>query len=148
MIIEARVDIAGTVDRIWALIADIEGAAESIEGIERIEILERPATGLIGCRWKETRMYFGKPATVEKLIIAAVEREFLTTRAESDGFEFLSTTSISESEEVVTLTGTHESRPLGLVARLKLLPMPLFKGMARRLILKDLNDLKRAIERG
>jgi hypothetical protein len=147
MIVETKVTIKGSRVAIWAAIKDIENSAEMISGIEKIEILERPAKGLVGLRWRETRMYFGKPATVEKRITEATENEFYKTRAESDGFVFLSTMRMTESGDGVTLTSSHDSRPQGLVAKLKSIPMPLFKGVVKKALLQDLNDIKSAIEK-
>ena len=66
MLVEAQVTIHGSKAAIWAAITNIENAADIIGGIENIEIVEKPANGLVGLRWRETRLLFGKPATVEK----------------------------------------------------------------------------------
>ena len=94
-------------------------------------------------------MLFGKPATAEKWITDAAENEFYKTRAESDGFIFLSTTSIAESGGSMTLTSIHESIPQGLAKKLFAIPMMfLFKGVAKKALLQDLKDIKSAVERG
>jgi hypothetical protein len=146
MLVEAQVTINGSKQAIWAAITNIENASETISGIDNIEVLEKPAHGLVGLRWRETRMYFGKPATVEKQITDAAENEFYKTRAVSDGFVFLSTMSISEISCGVTLTSSHDSKPQGIVAKLKSIPMPLFKGMVKKALLQDLNDIKSKVE--
>ena len=148
MLVEAQVTINGSKAAIWAAITDIENHSEIISGIENIEVLEKPAHGLVGLRWRETRMLFGKPATAEKWITDAAENEFYKTRAESDGFVFLSTMSISESSGGITLTSSHDSQPQGIVARLMSIPMGLlFKGVVKKAILQDLNDIRRTVER-
>ena len=148
MIVDVQVAIHGTRAAIWAAMTDIEHAAELISGIEKIEILEKPASGLVGLRWRETRMLFGKPATAEKWITDAAENEFYKTRAESDGFIFLSTTSISESGGGMTLSSSHDSQPQTIMTRLMSIPMGLlFKGVAKKALLQDLNDIKSAVER-
>jgi hypothetical protein len=146
MIVEAQVTIYGPKAAIWAAITDIENASETISGIKNIEVLERPANGLVGLRWRETRMYFGKPATVEKWVTDAAENEFYKTRAESDGFVFVSTMGISEGSGGITLTSSHDSKPQGIVARLRSTPMFLFKGVVKKALLQDLNDIKSAVE--
>src|SRR6266508_2969304 len=147
MLVETQVTINGSKAAIWAAITNIENAAEIISGIEHIEVVEKPANGLVGLKWRETRMLFGKPATVEKWITDAAENEFYKTRAESDGFVFLSTMSISESSGGITLTSSHDSKPQGIVARLLSIPMGfLFKGVAKKALLQDLNDIKAAVE--
>ena len=149
MLVEVQVTINGSRAATWAAMTDIENASETISGIEKIEVVEKPASGLVGLKWRETRMLFGKPATAEKWITDAAENEFYKTRAESDGFVFLSTTSISESGGGITLTSSHDSQPQGIVARLMSIPMGLlFKGVAKKALLQDLNDIKSAVEHG
>ena len=148
MLVEVQVTIHGSKAAIWSAITDISNAAETISGIQKIEILEKPDHGLVGLKWRETRMLFGKPATAEKWITDAAENEFYKTRAESDGFLFLSKMSISESRGGVTLTSSHDSKPQGIVARVLSIPMGLlFKGVAKKALLQDLNDIKSAVER-
>ena len=92
-------------------------------------------------------MLFGKPATAEKWITDAAENEFYKTKAEDNGFVFLSTISISESSGGITLTSSHDSKPQGIVAKLMSIPMGvLFKGVAKKALLQDLNDIKAAVE--
>ena len=147
MIVEAQVTINGSKAAIWAAITNIENASETISGIENIEVLEKPANGLVGLKWRETRMLFGKPAAVEKWITDAAENEFYKTKAESDGFVFLTTKSISESSGGMTLAESHESKPQGIRAKLMSIPMGLFfKGVIKKALLQDLNDIKAAVE--
>jgi hypothetical protein len=145
--VEAQVTINGSKAAIWAAIIDIENHSETISGIEKTEVLEKPADGLVGLRWRETRMLFGKPATAEKWITDAAENDFYKTRAEDNGFVFITTIRISESRDGMTLTSSHDSKAQGIVAKLMSIPMGLlFKGVARKAILQDLNDIKRAVE--
>lgn len=148
MIVEAQVTINGSRAAIWAAITNIENASEIISGIENIEVLEKPANGLVGLKWCETRILFGKPASAEKWITDAAENEFYKTRAEDGGFVFLTTKSISESSSGTTLTESHESKPQGIVAKLMSIPMGIFfKGVIKKAILQDLNDIKAAVEK-
>ncbi len=75
--VEAEVTINGTRGAIWAVISNIQEASQFINGIEKIEVLEKPAKGLVGLKWQETRMYFGKPATAEKWITDVKRAEFI-----------------------------------------------------------------------
>lgn len=147
MLVEAQVTIKGSKAATWAAIADIERAAHIFSGIQKIELVEKPASGLVGLRWRETRMLFGEEATVEKWITEAVDQEYYKTRAESDGFIFLTTHRLEGRDSSVSVVGIHETIPATFLARLKGLPMFLFKGVIRKAILLDLNDLKAAVER-
>ena len=147
MIVEAQVPINGSKTAIWAAITNIENAAEIISGIEKIEIVEKPANGLVGLKWRETRLLFDEPTTVEKWITDAAESAFYQTRAESDGNVFLTTMRIVESNSGMTLTSAHDTQPQGIIAKLRATPMFLFKGMIKKAILQDLNDIKSAVEK-
>jgi len=149
VIVEAQVTINGSRAAIWAAITDIDNAATIMRGIESVEVLERPASGLVGLKWRETRILFGKPASADKWITEAVENEHYRTRAEDNGFVFLTTLALSEGSGGVTLTSSHHSVPQGFMARVMSIPMGLFfKGVARKAIQQDLDDIKAAVERG
>src|SRR4029077_9224137 len=108
MLVEAQVTINGSKTAIWGAITNVENASKIISGIENIEVLEKPANGLVGLRWRETRMLFGEPATVEKWITDAAENEFYQTRAEDRGVVFITTIRISESSGGMALTSSHD----------------------------------------
>jgi len=60
---------------------------------------------------------------------------------------YRSSLSISESSGGITLTSSHDSKPQGIVAKLLSIPMGLlFKGVAKKALLQDLNDIKAAVE--
>ena len=147
MIVEAQVSIDGSRAAIWAAITNIENAAALISGIEKIEVVEKPAHGLVGLKWRESRTLFGKPAIAEKRITEAVENEFYKTRAEDGGFVFLTTKRISQGSGGMTLSESHESRPQTIVAKLMTIPMRLFfKGVIKKAVLQDMNDIRAAVE--
>ncbi len=147
MLVEVQVTINGSKAAIWAAMTDIEHAARIIRGIDQIEILEQPASGLVGLKWRETRMLFGKPASADKWITDAADNAFFKTRAESDGFIFLSTMHIAEGNGGVTLTSIHDSQPQSIGAKIMSLPMSLlFKGVAKKALVQDLLDIKAAVE--
>ena len=146
MIVEVQVTINGSKAAIWAAITNIEKASKIISGILNIEVLEKPANGLVGLKWRETRMLFGKPATAEKWITDAAENEFYKTRAEEGGFVFLTTKRISESSGGTTLTESHESRPQSIKAKLSIPMLFVFKGVIKKALLQDLKDIKAAVE--
>lgn len=147
MHVQVEVSIKASKSAIWALISDIENAANIIRGIEKIEIVNKPVNGLIGLRWRETRILFGKPATAEKWITDAVENDYYQTRAESDGFVFLSTTRIVEEQGVMHLISVHDSLPQTWQTKLMVIPMLLFfKGVAKKALMQDLVDIQSALE--
>jgi carbon monoxide dehydrogenase subunit G len=122
MIVDTQVTINGSKAAVWAAISDIANAAAILGGIERIEVVEKPTSGLVGLKWKETRILFGKPATVEKQITEAKENHILVTRAEQDGFVFITSTAIAGDDGEIVLASVHVTMALSFAAKLKSLP--------------------------
>ena len=98
MQIRVRVPIEGSVEEIWKVITDIENSASRVSAIEEIEILEKPPSGLLGLKWRETRTMFGKSATEVMWITDARENEFYDVRAESHGTVYQSRLSITKED--------------------------------------------------
>ena len=147
MIVEAQETINGSKESIWAVISDIENASSTISSISEVEVLEKPDSGLVGLKWRETRTIFGKTATEEMWITDSSENKFYKTRAESHGNIYVSTLRILSKDECVTLCMTHESKAQGFFASLVSVPMMfIFKGMLRKCLLQDLKDIKNAVE--
>ena len=146
MIVEAQITINGTKTSVWTAITNIRDAAKIISGIEKIEVLNEPVNELVGLKWRETRMYFGKPSAIDKWITEAVENKFYKDRADMDGFIFITTMTISENGDSIRLTSSHETKSQGVIAKIKSLPMIFFRGMLKKAIQQDLNDIKTAVE--
>lgn len=147
MLVEVEVTIDGSKKAVWAAVTNFENAPKILSGVLKAEILEKPAQGLVGLKWRETRMLFGEPTSVDKWITEAAEYENYKTRAEDSGFVFLTTIRLFESHGRTTLKSSHDSQPQGLAAKIKALPMFLFKGVARKALMQDLNDIKAAVEK-
>ena len=90
MEMRAQMDIQAPAEKIWSVITDIDNAADHIGGINKIEILNRPVSGLVGLKWRETRIMFGKEATEVMWITEAETNVAYKTRAESHGAVYLS----------------------------------------------------------
>ena len=132
---------------VWERITDIEHAARTIRAIEKVEILERPASGLVGLKWKETRTMFGKTATEIMWITDALEPEFYETRAESHGAIYAASLELAEKAGGTELTMRFSGEAVSTSARLMWILMGwMFKGAMRKACGKDLSDIKAAVE--
>lgn len=122
MNVESRVPINGSAAEIGSVITAIENARETISGIDRVEILERPASELVGFKWEETRTMFSEAATEIMWITETVENELYNTRAESHGCIYKCVMRISETEHGCHLTMTHHTQPKSILAKLLVSP--------------------------
>lgn len=147
MTLSQQIQINGSKADVWEVVTNIENAAETIGGIESIEILEKPTQGLVGLKWKEARKIFGKTSTETMWITEAVEHEYYKAAANSHGSKYLSTISINEENEKCTLKMTFEATPQSFGAKVMsgIMSKMLKKSMAK-LITQDLEDLKKVVE--
>ena len=147
MKVQAKVCIDGTKEEIWQVITDIEGSEKTIGAIEDIEILERPASELVGLKWRETRTMFGKTATEVMWITDAKENDCYQTRAESHGAIYISKLQIEEQEDETCLTMTFDGQAQSLMAKIMSVATGfLFKSATQKALQKDLEDIKAAVK--
>lgn len=148
MNVEVLVEIDGTKEDIWRVITDIENSVDTISGIEKVEVLEKPATGIVGLKWRETRTLFGNTATEVMWITEANENQSYKTRAESHGAVYVTTLVITEGDEGVHLGMNFEGTPQTFGARMmSALTGPMFKGATEKALLQDLMDIKAKVEK-
>lgn len=147
---EESIAVAAPPATVWRLVTHVEGAADLLEAVTRVEVLARPASGLVGLEWRETRTLFGREAT-ETLRVAEVrEGEYYAALAESSGMRYLSEVFVRPGPDAdhTHLTMRFAGRPTNLFARLvSPLVGPLMAGPMRRALRADLEDVKRAAER-
>lgn len=148
MEVSVEIDIAAPKERVWTTITDIEGAKDVISGILAIEVITKPKSGLVGLKWKETRAMFGKEAHEVMWITESKENEFYCTRAESHGSVYITKLLLKEVRDSTKLTMTFRGEPQTFLVKLLSACMGIFmKGSMRKMISKDLEDIKNHIEK-
>ncbi|MDX1478592.1 MAG: SRPBCC family protein [Saprospiraceae bacterium] len=147
MQLSTSIEINASREAVWKIVTDMEKAPERIEAIESVEILEQPANGLVGLKWKETRTLFGKQASETMWVTEAEENHFYKTRAESHGAIYISTITVEEANGVSTLTMSFSGKPVTFGARVMSALMGwMMKGATKKALAKDLEDIKRVVE--
>lgn len=145
---QVSIDIAAAPDAVWQVITDIENAAQTIRGIDHVEVLT-PAAGpsIVGLKWRETRTMFGKEATEVMWITAAEDARFYETRAESHGAIYVSRLSIEPTDDGCTLTMSFDGQAVTFGAKVMwALTGWMAKGAMRKALSADLEDIKAAVE--
>nr|WP_026535977.1 SRPBCC family protein [Arthrobacter sp. H14] len=82
--------MAATPAQVWRVLTDNPGAADTLSGVDRVEVLSQPPYG-VGTRWRETRTLFGKKATEEMWVTAADAPNSTVVEAESAGTHYTTT---------------------------------------------------------
>lgn len=132
---------------VWQAITDIEHSHKMISGIQAIDVLENPTSGLVGFKWRETRMLFGKEATEVMWITEAEENAFYRTRAESHGSIYLTEVSLQPTINGTQLTMNFTGLPQSILAKaMAFIMSPFFKGSLEKDLQNDLADIKRFVE--
>lgn len=143
-------------EAVWTVITDLENAAERITGITKVEVLERPESGVIGLKWRETRVMLGKEATEEMTISAAKDGEWFETTAYNCGSEYRSrmtvtprsTAGATAGAEGSELTFSFQGTCLTWWAHLLSFAMGwMMVGSLKQCMAADLADLKGAAEK-
>ncbi len=141
------VHIDGTKEQVWRVISDIENSPGTISGIEKIEVLEKPESGLVGLKWEETRSLFGRTATEIMWITDAEPGAWYRTRAESHGAVYVSSLALEEENGGTRLAMEFDSQPQTLGTKLMAATIGrLFMKATREAIEQDLRDIKAAVE--
>lgn len=141
------ITIGAPVEKVWSVMTNIENATETISAINSIEVLEKPESGVVGLKWKETRTMFGKEASEIMWITEAEENHYYKTRAESHGSIYETDMRVVEQDGKSLLSMEFSGEPQTLMAKVMgFLMMPLMKSSMEQALKKDLEDMKAAAE--
>ncbi|WP_422381002.1 SRPBCC family protein [Marinicellulosiphila megalodicopiae] len=147
MKMKTSIMIDAPIDVIWQKITDIEHCADTITGIMNVEVLERPESGLVGFKWRETRKMFGKEADETMWITHSEENHFYQTRAENSGAVYISVMKVQKKGTLVELSMEFSGEAQTFIAKiLSFIFTPLMKKSMVKLIQQDLEDIKRSVE--
>ena len=147
MQIEVSTTINAPRDVVWARATDVAHAPEFISGLDSAEVLEQPESGLVGLKWRETRVMMGKEATETMWVTAAQEPDYYDVEAGSHGCRYFSRLSLNEIGDTTKLTMTFSAEPETFMAKLLGNTIGrLFMGPTRKALQQDLDDIKRASE--
>tara|TARA_R110002124_G_C8967526_1_gene514688 strand:- start:611 stop:1060 length:450 start_codon:yes stop_codon:yes gene_type:complete len=141
------VEIKKPIEDVWKAIIDFKNCSNYIESIVKLEIIDEPKDTLIGFKWKETRVMFGKEAVETMWITDYDENEYYQTRAESHGSIYKSRISIEHVGEntKLTMSFTAEAQTFFVKVFSKCMGF-MIKGSMKKALIKDLNDIKTHLE--
>ena len=147
MELSAFVEIEKPIEDVWKAIVDFKNCSNYIESIVKLEIIDDPKDTLVGFKWKETRVMFGKEATETMWITDYVENEFYQTRAESHGSIYISRLSIELEEKHTKLTKSFSAEAQTFSAKIISTCMGfIIKGSMKKAVMKDLDNIKMHVE--
>jgi carbon monoxide dehydrogenase subunit G len=138
--------INAPVEKVFAVASDVEHAPEVISTITKMEVLTDGPVG-VGTRFRETRVMFGKEATEEMEFSVFDPPRSYTLVADSHGCHYVSTFRFTPegAGTRVDFEFTGDAHSFGAKVMSAVMG-PLMKGTMRKMLAKDLGELKRSIE--
>ena len=150
-------------DIIWSVMTDYEHFADHIEAIKKVDILEKPTnpkvTSIVGLKWSETRIMFGREETETMWVTDAKEEECYTVKSESCGTTYISKMYIvddvtsnngNDNKEAYVIGMSFEGSESGSTSYChKLMGWVMgwmMKGMLEKCLRQDLYDMKAVAE--
>lgn len=147
MEVVAKIIIQADRETVWRAMIDKENISKVIPGIEKVEVLEKPKTGVVGLKWTETRTLFGKTASETMWVTEASDLDYYKTRAESHGAIYISSIEMKPAVGGTELSMRFQGQPVTFGAKLFWLLMGwAFVGPTRKAMQKDLESVKASLE--
>lgn len=148
MTITAEELIEAPRERVWQLVTNPDVWEDMISGIVSIEVIDRPAQGVVGLKWREKRILFGKEATETMWVTAAETNRWYETRAENHGAVYTTRISLDDVDAKTRLRMEFSSRATTFVSKLMSLMAFMFNGALRKMMQQDLRDIRARAEQG
>jgi carbon monoxide dehydrogenase subunit G len=146
--ISINISINAKAEAVWKVITDIDESINTIKGIEKIEILEKPSDAFVGLKWRETRKMFGQTATEVMWITDAVENKSYSTRAESHGAIYITHFELEQKGDQCELTMTFGAEIVKFMTKVvSALTGWMFVSATKKALLEDLSDIKGTVEK-
>ncbi len=148
MMVTDVIEIYQPKDTVWKAIADIENCKRIITSILNVNILNKPASGIVGLKWEETREMFGKKASETIWITDSETNEYYSTRAESHGSVYITKLSLTAIDNGTLLTMSFNGIPQSFIAKIfSFLMGPLIRNSIKKALIKELADIKAYVEK-
>ena len=141
-------EISASVDVVWAIMTDLEDAADTISAIQSIEILSEPQAFDVGTRWRETRTMFGRQATEEMWVTAVDPGTSYVVEAENNGARYTTIMKVvGMGEHASKISMSFAAEPTGTMAKVMGATVgKLFANATRKALAQDLDDIAAAAE--
>lgn len=146
MSVTAIEHIKASREDVWDIVTDFDNIAGNITAISDATVLERPDSGIIGLKWQETRVMFGKLATETMCITDAKDGHWYETTAHNCGSIYRSRIELHEAEAGTELSMSFTASPQTLSAKVFSVISFMFNGAIKKAFQQDLVDIKHQAE--
>jgi carbon monoxide dehydrogenase subunit G len=138
-------EIPADLETVYAIFTDLENMEQRIEGIDTIEMITDGPIG-VGTRFKETRTMMNRSETQEMEITAIEPNHSFTLSSEACGCVYTIVHRFKSIGSATMVELDFEGRPLTFTAKLFTPLSWCMIGFTKKMLDKDLSDLKKYIE--
>lgn len=139
-------DVSAPVERVWAIITDLEQSPSVIGAIESVEVHTEAGFG-VGTRWTETRTMMGRTASETMEVTAVDPGRSYVVEATSGTTRYRSEFRVEAAGDGTALTMTFGATSSTVGAKILAATIGrLFAGMTRKALAADLDDIAQAAE--
>lgn len=146
MKITQSITINAPIDEVFKTFTNIDTAANTLTGIKQMEIIEGPTQMEVGTKWKETREMMGKDSTEVMWVSELRKNKSYTVDAESHGTKYRSIYTFTEENGSTTVNWEFEGIPQTFGAKLMSIIAFPFMGPLKKMMFKDMEELKAVCE--
>jgi len=134
-------------ERVWSIITDVERAANYLEGVKAIDIIEQPDTGLVGLTWLVKRVVFGKPIAETLSITAANPQQWYEVTTTGGEATCQSRISLDEQRGAILLSMELSITPRSAQGKMTAPLSKLIERTIRRTLEQDLRSIRLVAEK-
>ena len=135
-------------DRVFDVFADLRQAADRIEDITHLEVLDDKPIG-VGTRWRETRRVFGKEHTEEMEITAFSRPHSYKVEAGGPSVHYLTQLQFEAEGDGTKVTMSFDATPKTFMTKIfNALTGPMMRKSMIKCLEKDMAGLKQFLESG
>lgn len=140
LVVQQHVDASP--ERVWQVATDVGAWPDVISGIKTVERLDDAPDFVVGTKWRETRVMFGREATEEMWVTAIDAGRSYTVEAESHGAHYTTVIRLTPSGDGTDLSWTFGAATTGFFASVMSKTIgKAFEGSTRKALAKDLKDM-------
>ncbi len=147
MKVKANCTIKATKDEVFNAFSDLKNLANNVRAIKSIELLTPGDIG-IGSKFKETRVMFGKESSEIMEITQFSPPDYFKEEAHSNGMDYATEWRFIDEENKTTVSIDFSGTATTLTAKLFNVLFSFMAGGMKKAFLADMDDLKKALEKG
>ncbi len=131
--------------QVFEAFSDFKNAADRVEGIEKIELIDGDSIG-VGTRFRETRIMFGRPSTEEMEVTEFIPGQRYTVEANTCGSHFQTIFNFKPDGDATVVDVELNTRALTLFAKIMTPIGFLMAGPMKKMFASDIEQLKKYCE--